>query len=139
MKRIHGRLLIATGVIHLICTFLPGVFGRQFAAFSRTAFFSISEGILSFPMFGGSIDYEAFAAFWFFYAGPFIIGCGLLVDRIEKLEGRLPLYLSAFITAVTLIGSYMIPASGMTVIMIPQCVYMLARSRKPGNFRGNGS
>lgn len=128
MKRIHGILLVITGAIHTICAVSPGVFGKQFVRFSQTRFFSISDGILSFPLLNGIMDYEVFAAFWFFYAGPIFILCGLLFDYIEKVQRHIPLYLSVSLTIVVVIGCYMIPLSGMTFLLIPQCVYMLIRN-----------
>lgn len=133
MKRIHGVLLIITGIVHTICAVLPGIFGKQYVEFSKKGFFSISNGVLSFPLLNGIMDYEVFAAFWFFYAGHLLIVCGLLFDYIEKLQNCIPLYLSISLTTVVIIGSYMIPLSGMTFLLIPQCVYMLIRSLKNYN------
>mgnify|MGYP006870688469 CR=1 FL=1 len=134
--RIHGRLLMSTGVLHVILAILPGGFGDQFLNFSRSWFFNISSGAADFSFLGGAINYVEFAAFWFFYAGPIMFLYGQAIDRIEKLEGYVPLSMVNTFMAVSVVGAYMIPLSGMTFALIPQGIYMYVRSVNRRNFYG---
>ena len=130
MSRIHGRLLIVTGIIHTLAALIPGIFGAQFLQFSKVYFFSISPGLAAFPLFGGFINYETFAAFWFFYCGPLLILYGQVIDILEKFHVGINLNVSIPFLIVTLIGVYMIPFSGMTFLLLPQAFYMIYKSRK---------
>ncbi|MDQ7047395.1 MAG: hypothetical protein Q9M39_07160 [Sulfurovum sp.] len=65
-KRIHGKLLMITGVVHVLLVIMPGVFGEQFFQFSKNIFFNINNGLLGFPLFGGTINNQELASFWFF-------------------------------------------------------------------------
>ncbi|WP_366511935.1 DUF6463 family protein [Maribacter sp.] len=71
------------------------------------------------------MNYENFAAFWFFYFGLLLIPIGILLGYVEKTSGQIP---KSFIWAyliVVLVGVYMIPFSGMTLLMLPHSLYML--------------
>ncbi|PLA73798.1 hypothetical protein CYQ88_09255 [Hydrogenovibrio sp. SC-1] len=131
--RIHGRLLMATGIAHVILAILPGVFGDQFLDFSRSWFFNISSGAADFSFFDGTLNYVEFAAFWFFYAGPIMFLYGQAIDRIEKSEGYVSLTIAKTFIAVSLVGAYMVPLSGMTFVLLPQGIYMYVRSAKRQN------
>ncbi len=128
-KRIHGKLLILTGVFHLIITSLPGVFGKQLLEFSYKGFFNISEGIAGFDFFGGTLNYENFAIFWFLYMGPLLFMYGHVIDTIER-NGLIPRQIAINFLIVSIIGAYMVPASGMTLLLIPQALFMLKRSQQ---------
>lgn len=130
MKPINGKILILTGICHSIFGVLPFAFGKQFSVFSEHFFFKVSDGLSEFPLLGGTMNYEGFAAFWFFYFGLLIIPLGFLVRFIEEKEITLPsgFILSYFI--VVLIGVYMIPFSGMTIFMLPHATYMLIANQK---------
>jgi hypothetical protein len=43
MKKIHGKLLIYTGILHTIITVIPGVFGEQISEFAKKGFFNINK------------------------------------------------------------------------------------------------
>lgn len=128
--RIHGRLLMLTGIIHLVLVVMPGVYGEQFYLFSKQYFFYINKGLIDFPLFGGSINHEQFAAFWFFYGGVLTFMYGHLLDKFEKSNGHISREISRVFLFVALIGSYMIPMSGMTFVLLPQALYMCLRVKK---------
>lgn len=130
MKITAGRIFVFLGIIHSLLAISPFAFGEQFAGFSETFFFKISEGLSEFPVMNGDMDHANFAAFWFFYFGLLLIPIGFLVLHIEKTTGGLP---KAFIwayLAIVLLGVYMIPFSGMTFLMLPHALYMLFQSRR---------
>jgi len=129
-KRIHGRLLMVTGVVHVLVVMLPGVFGKQFYEFAKQYFFNINNGLLDFPLFGGEMNNQDFAAFWFFYAGPLMFMYGQVLDSYERVNGYLEKNIALVFLFVACLGAYMIPLSGMTFLLIPQGVYMYLRSKK---------
>lgn len=134
--RIHGRLLMATGIAHVILTIMPGVFGDQFSDFSHSWFFNVSSGAADFSFFGGTLNYVQFASFWFFYAGPIMFLYGQAIDRIEESQGYVPLSIVNTFMAVSAVGAYMVPLSGMTFVLIPQGIYMYVRLVKWQNRYG---
>lgn len=130
MKLSNGKILIFFGIIHPLLGISPFAFGKQFAGFADQFFFKISEGLLEFPLLNGVMNYENFAAFWFFYFGLLLIPLGILANHIEETQMELP---KSFVWAyliVVLIGVYMIPFSGMTVFMLPHALYMMYQSKQ---------
>ncbi|MCD4793335.1 MAG: DUF6463 family protein [Bacteroidales bacterium] len=130
MKITNGKILIFFGIIHSLLGISPIAFGKQFLNFANKYFFKISGGLSESPLLNGQINYENFAAFWFFYFGILLIPTGILVNYVEKENKQIP---KSFIWAyliVVLIGAYMIPFSGMTVFMLPHAIYMLVKSKK---------
>jgi len=127
-KITNGILLIVIGIMHSHMAFSPDGLGNQFLKFSNTYFFNISSGLDELPAEIGKTNFETFAAFWFFYFGILLIPLGLLVHSIEK-DGRiLPHYFTVSYLIFVLLGCYMIPNSGMTIIMLPHAIYMLVRN-----------
>lgn len=53
--------------MHFLFGLSPFAFGRQFSGFAQQFFFKISNGLSEFPVLGGKMNYENFAAFWFVY------------------------------------------------------------------------
>jgi hypothetical protein len=98
--------------------------------FSERLFFKISDGLSEFPILDGKMNYENFAAFWFFYFGLILIPVGLLVDHVEKSTGKIPDSFTWSYLIVVLVGSFMIPFSGMTFLMLPHALYMLNRNKR---------
>lgn len=133
-KITNGILLIIIGLLHTKLVVTADGCGAQFLNFSKSYFFRISGGLNELPAEVGKTNFEAFAAFWFFYFGIFILPLGLLVHAIEKKYKVLPHSFTISYLIVVLTGAYMIPASGMTYIMLPHAVYMLVgnyvKSRK---------
>ena len=130
MKITNGKILVFLGTIHLLFAVTPFAFGKQFSFFASKMFFKISEGILEFPLFKGEMNYENFAAFWFFYAGLLLIPLGILVNYIEGLGKKIPASFMYTYLIVVIVGVYMIPFSGMTVFMLPHAIYMMITRRK---------
>ena len=127
-KITNGILLIVIGIMHSHMAFSPDGLGNQFLKFSNTYFFNISSGLDELPAEIGKTNFETFAAFWFFYFGILLIPLGLLVHSIEK-DGRiLPHYFTVSYLIFVLLGCYMIPNSGITIIMLPHAIYMLVRN-----------
>jgi hypothetical protein len=125
MKINNGKIFILFGIIHALLGISPFAFGMQFQEFSGTIFFKISEGLLEFPILHGRMNYQNFAAFWFFYYGLLLIPVGILVHHLENANRELPKGFLWSYFVIVLIGAYMIPFSGMTIFMLPHAIYML--------------
>ena len=130
MKITNGKILILFGIIHSLLGISPIAFGKQFLNFANKYFFKISEGLSESPLLNGQINYENFAAFWFFYFGILLIPTGILVNYVEKENKLIPKNFILAYLIVVLIGAYMTPFSGMTVFMLPHAIYMLVKSKK---------
>ena len=131
MKKItNGKILIFFGIIHPLLGISPFAFGKQFAGFAEKFFFRISEGLSEFPLLNGQMNYENFAAFWFFYYGLLLIPLGIIVGYVEKTSGRLPIGFVWSYLIIVLLGVFMIPFSGMTFLMLPHAIYMLIQHKK---------
>jgi len=133
MKVKNGKTLVFFGIIHTLLGVSPFAFGKQFAKFSGKFFFKISEGLLEFPLLNGQMNYENFAAFWFFYFGLLLIPMGVLVGYVERTIGYIPKNFVWAYLIVILIGVYMIPFSGMTFLMLPHALYMLFQQNRALN------
>ena len=133
-KITNGILLIVIGILHTQLVVSADGYGKQFANFAGINFYRISGGLNELPATVGKTNFETFAAFWFFYFGILIFPIGLLVHAIEKKYNVLPHSFTISYLVVVVIGAYMIPASGMTYIMLPHAIYMLVvnyfKSRK---------
>lgn len=130
MKITNGRILIFLGIIHAMLSVSPFAFGKQFNEFTGSFLFKISEGLFEFPLLDGQMNYENFAAFWFFYFGILLIPLGILVDYVEKEVGEIPTKFTLGYLMVVLLGVYMIPFSGMTFLMLPHAIYMLINNKQ---------
>ncbi len=136
MQISNGVIIIITGVCHSTLGITPYAFGNQFYSFCKTYLFKISEGLFEFPLLNGQMNYENFAAFWFFYFGLLLIPLGLLVHYIEATLHKIPTSFVWSYLFVIAIGIYMIPFSGMTFIMLPHALYMLyikLKTNRPQN------
>ena len=120
----HGHVITIMGVMHTLLAISPWAFGKQFGSFSHQFFFKVSEGLSEFPLLGGQMNYENFAAFWFFYFGLLLIPLGLLLTYLERIHKTIPGQFVIAYTIVVLIGVFMIPFSGMTFLMLPQAGVM---------------
>ncbi|MGH1336092.1 MAG: DUF6463 family protein [Aureispira sp.] len=126
----NGKILLFFGTCHSLLAISPFAFGKQFAAFSSQFFFKISEGLFEFPLLQGQMNYENFAAFWFFYYGLLLLPLGILVKHLEDTNQALPkTFLQAY-CIIVLLGVFMIPFSGMTFLMLPHALYMLYQNKK---------
>lgn len=130
MKITNGKILIFFGIIHPLLAISPFAFGKQFKGFAEKFFFKISEGLFEFPLFYGQMNYENFAAIWFFYFGLLLIPIGVLVNHVEKTNGVLPKNFIWTYLIVVLVGVIMIPFSGMTIFMLPHALFMLFKKTR---------
>ena len=130
MKITNGNILIFTGIMHSLFGITPFAFGKQFASFSSSFFFKISEGLSEFPLLNGVMNYENFAAFWFFYFGLLVIPIGFLFNFIESENKVLSMQFVTSYLIVVLLGVFMIPFSGMTLFMLPHALFMFIQNRK---------
>lgn len=124
----NGILLILIGLLHSCLAVSPEGGGKQFLNAAKLHFFNISGGMEDLPIESGKADLEMLTFFWFFYFGLLLIPLGLLIHTIEKKNGILPRSFTVSYLLFVLIGCYMIPNSGMTIIMLPHAVYMLVIS-----------
>lgn len=121
----NGLALILIGILHIKLAVSTDAFGLKFREFASSGFFRISEGLNELPYVPGKSNTDTFAAFWFFYFGILLLVLGVFVHQIERKYKVLPFgFTLAYLLAVVL-GSYMIPASGMTYIMLPHAIFML--------------
>jgi len=126
LKKItNGVLLILIGILHTKMAVTADGGGKQFMEAANSYFFRISGGMDELPLEPGQAGLDMLTFFWFFYFGLFLIPLGLLVHSIEWKKGMLPYSFTISYLVFILIGCYMLPNSGMTVIMLPQAIYML--------------
>ena len=130
MKLTNGKFLIYTGIAHILLGISPFAFGKQFFSFSEKYFFKISDGLSEFPLLSGKMNYENFSAFWFVYFGVLFIPLGYLLDYIETENKIIPKKFIWSYLIFNLIGSYMIPFSGMLLLTLPHSIYMLLKHKK---------
>jgi len=130
MKLTNGKFLIYTGIAHILLGISPFAFGKQFLTFSEKYFFKISDGLSEFPLLSGKMNYENFSAFWFVYFGVLFIPLGYLLDYIETENKIIPKKFIWSYLIFNLIGSYMIPFSGMLLLTLPHSIYMLLKHKK---------
>lgn len=130
MKLPNGKILVFFGIMHALMGISPLAFGKQFARFANTYFFRISKGLSEFPILKGTMHYENFAAFWFFYFGLLLIPLGILVNYVEQQKIGLPKSFIYSYLGCVLVGVYMIPFSGMTIFMLPHALYWVVTHRK---------
>jgi len=130
MKLTNGKFLIYTGIAHILLGISPFAFGKQFLIFSEKYFFKISDGLSEFSLLSGEMNYENFSAFWFVYFGVLFIPLGYLLDYIETENKIIPKKFIWSYLIFNLIGSYMIPFSGMLLLTLPHSIYMLLKHKK---------
>lgn len=125
--------MIFFGIIHPLLGISPFAFGKQFLGFAKKCFFKISEELFEFPILNGLMNYENFAAFWFFYFGLLLIPIGILLNYVEITDRQIPKNFIGGYLIVVLVGVIMIPFSGMTIFMLPHAIYMLIQRNKQPN------
>lgn len=130
MKLSNGKIIAATGILHVLFGLTPLAFYQQAIEFSRSFFFNISNGLWEFPLFNGTMNFENFAVFWFLYFGLLLIPLGILLHVVEEQSKGVPKAFIYSYLALILAGIYMIPFSGMTFFMLPHALYMLFNSRR---------
>lgn len=125
----HGPIFLSLGVLHTLLAISPWAFGTQFSDFAVLGFFKISDGLLEFPLLHGTMNYENFAAFWFFYYGPALLLLGILVNHLERHKLMLPRLFTLSYLGIVGVGAYMIPLSGMTFLMLPHALVLAWTNR----------
>jgi len=130
LAKSHGKILIFIGAIHSLFGLTPWAFGKTFSGFWESFFFNVNPGLIDFPLLGGTIQSEDFAAFWFVYFGLALIPLGWLLDQFIVQSNYMPREFAIVYLIVVLIGAYMIPFSGMTIIMLPHAFLMLREASK---------
>jgi hypothetical protein len=121
----NGCIIVIIGFMHMLFALSKDAFGTQFKQFAQSGFFKIHEGLNVMPFKPETANIEAFAAFWFFYFGLFLIPLGVLLHIVEKKKGSLPVAFTISYLICVLTGCYMVPSSGMTYIMLPHALYMV--------------
>ena len=117
MRAWIGKSLVAIGTIHSIYGFV--FFRKIIGQFAGERFFNAL----------GS-QFDKHAVFWFLMTGFTLMIVGGLADSIEKKGGELPSFLRWTILALTIIGCFMIPASGFWLLFAP-VIGMYIRSAGP--------
>lgn len=128
MKMTNGKYILSVGIVHTVSALLPSVFGRQFQVFSKQGFFAIDPGFLALGS-GKPTDFETFAAFWCFSWGLLLFPLRLLLDEFERIQSRIPAKFLWSYAAIAAIGTYMIPAGGFTVFLLPHAIVLLVKHR----------
>ena len=124
----HGNVIILFGLMHTQLALSKEGFGRKFNEFAQSGFFQISKGIDELPAVSGTTDFETLAAFWFFYFGILLIPVGLLLNNIARNHQKVPYGFLISYLLFLLVGTYMIPKSGMTYFMLPHALFMLVQN-----------
>ena len=124
-KITNGIILFIIALLHTSLAISPEGGGKQFFNAAKSCFFRISGGSAELPIDSEKTNLEILTFFWFFYFGLLIIPLGLLIHSIERNKGILPYSFTVSYLIFVLIGSYMIPNSGMTIFMLPHALYML--------------
>ncbi len=129
MKPIHGKLLVATGVLHAGIV-APLIYWEKWSVFIGKMLFNVSP----YMLVGGSEvvfeDVGSEAAVWFFIGGVLMVCMGQLMHLCELRHGRLPIWFAWEFLIVCLLFAWMLPFSGFTFALLPQAIFMLARSYK---------
>ncbi|MEO0732723.1 MAG: DUF6463 family protein [Bacteroidota bacterium] len=126
----NGTILMALGAAHTVVGVSPWAFGEQYLEFAGRWFFRVSEGVLEFPLFNGTMRYANFAAFWFSYYGLLLLATGLLLREFEQAQGYAPKSFAWVYLGIVCLGVYMIPLSGMTFLMLPHAAYLFWRAKR---------
>ena len=124
-KITNGIILIIIAVLHTSLAISPEGGGKQFLNAAKSYFFRISGGSAELPIDPEKTNLEMLTFFWFFYFGLLLIPLGLFIHSIERKKGILPYSFTVSYLIFVLVGSYMIPNSGMTIFMLPHAIYML--------------
>ena len=106
MKIWIGKSLIIIGLIHTVfgCIVYKGVI-------SKLANEMLFNTINRLP--------ERLSAFWFLFSGFTLIIIGGLINWAERKQLELPLFLKWSFLSLTLIGCFIMPASGLWLMFVP--------------------
>jgi len=115
MAGIHGLLLMATAIIHVLFGLGPKVYGAEWRNFVRSKLWKSVW-----------IDNDKnMAAFWFVIFGPVLFLTGMSVYEIETAGLALPSSIGWTLLGVSTFGAIMCPKSGFTVFLLPQAIFYL--------------
>ncbi len=71
---------------------------------------------------------ERLAAFWFFFTGFTLIIIGGLINWAERRQLELPPFLKWSFLSLTLIGCFVMPASGFWLMLVPAVGLLLRKN-----------
>jgi len=112
-----GKIIIILGIIHSIFGFI----------FFRNIFPELVREML-FNSIKYQLDRQT--AFWFIYFGFATLIIGGLIDWIEHKNLELPSFLKWSFLAITLLGCFIMPISGIWLFFIPTICLFLRRNNK---------
>ncbi len=115
MNGIHGGIMMATGLVHVLFGLMPLVYGRDWLRFYQNSFSNVV-----------TVENDrAMAAFWFVMTGPMFVIIGALIFSMESQGLPLPAVVGWMLLAVSLLGAVMSHKSGFTVLLLPQTIFYL--------------
>lgn len=115
MQGIHGILLMATGIVHVVFGLLPINYGNDWKGY-------LFAGVWNTVSLEND---RSMAAFWFVMAGLLMFLVGLAIYEIERRANILPLSIGCVFLGITLLGCLMAPKSGFTFLLLPQALFYL--------------
>lgn len=115
MNGIHGILLIATGLLHVVFGFSRPNYQREWSSFFQHRLWNTVS-------IGKDKD---MAAFWFVICGPFMALCGIALYELE-VRGITSSLFGWIFLGMSILGAIMTPKSGFTALLIPQALFYLA-------------
>ena len=119
---------MATGVVHSALV-APLIYHERWEVFVGRGFMNISPHSMSDDFTFTFSDIGDEAAIWFFAGGVLMFLVGQLMHSLEMRSGKLPPYLGWELLAIGSFFGWMVPQSGFTLLIIPQAVFILVRSR----------
>jgi hypothetical protein len=124
MLRVSGYLLIAISIIHVLVG--GWIFAAPLTDIVQNGLFNTVAPDPFAPYF----DRED--AFWFMMVAPLLFTIGQLCCWAKSKEIALPAFLGWNLLAVSLVGIFFEPISGLWLILLPAILIILA-SRQVGN------
>ena len=129
MKPIHGKILMATGVIHCAVA-APTIYGESWRQFMEKGLFNVSPHTWTNNFTISFSDITAEAAVWFFVGGVLFSIIGQLMHILESKVAKPPTFVGWELLAIGVVFAWMLPKSGFTFLVIPQAIYLLIRARR---------
>lgn len=128
MKPIHGKIMMITGLAHSAIALT--IYKDRWSQFFEKWLFRVSPHSVSADRKIIFSDVGSEAAIWFFIGGVLFFVLGQLMHSIELKNGKLPNFFGWELLAIGVLFAWMAPESGFTLLVIPQAVYAVIRSRR---------